>query len=147
MPVWRGHSCSRIVPIASRVGSLSQMFFTCMRSLRITAILAKKRHEPEPEHIEGRQESGNQSHQPVNPTGLVCPPQNFVLAEKGCKWRNSRDRDGRKGHRPKRPWDLFAQPTHFAHILLAADSMDHRTRGQEQQAFKKRMRHQMKNTC
>src|SRR3954467_14787137 len=122
------------------------MLFTCMRSLRITAILAKKCHEPEPEHIEGRQESGNQSHKPVNPTRLVSSPQNFVLAEKARKWRNSSDRDSRKGHRPKRPWDLFAQPTHLAHILLAADSMDYRTRGQEQQAFKKGVRHQMKDT-
>ncbi len=34
---------------------------------------------------------------------------------------------------------------HLAHVLLAADSMDHRARREKQQPFEKRMSHQVKD--
>src|SRR3954469_22018077 len=110
MPMWRGRPRPRI----------SRMLLMSMRSFHIPAILTKKRHEPEPEHIKGREECGNQSHQPINPARLICPPQNLVLAEKACERRNTGDGDGGERHRPERPGNFSTQAAHLAHVLLAA---------------------------
>ena len=40
---------------------------------------------------------------------------------------------------------VFAQPTHFAHVLLVVHRHDHRARAEEQHRFEKRMRHEMED--
>src|SRR5271156_2242285 len=97
--------------------------------LRFTAELSKKGQEPEPEHIKGRQESGEDADCPENPASIgarECLPQNRILAEEARERRKSRDRESRRCHRPKSPRDIVPETAHLAHVLLAADSMDDR---------------------
>ena len=116
-----------------------------MRNLGFPTVLTKKCHKPQPEHIKGGDESRNQTNQPEDPTCLVRPPQNFVLAEEAGEWGNPCDGDGGDGHGRECPGNLFSQTTHFAHVLFAANCVNHGASCQEQQALEKRVRHQVKN--
>src|SRR5450755_4485094 len=110
MTMWRGRPRPRVVVIQMCVSQILMRF-------RRPAILPKKRHEPQPEHIKGSEKCGEQSNKPVDPTRLISPPQDFVLAEETSKRRNPGDGEGRDGHGPERPWNLRAQPAHLTHVL------------------------------
>src|SRR5262252_4377555 len=111
-----------------------------------SAVVAEKRHEPKPEHVERRNECGDYPNQPEHPASMsarVCLPQNLVFAEEARQRPETRDRKSCDRHREERPRNVLTQAAHLAHVLFAADRMDDRPGCQEQQAFKKRMRHQV----
>ena len=113
--------------------------------LRLSAVCAKERHEPQAEHVKRSQECRDQSHQPVRPTRLIRTPQNFIFTEKSGESWNTCNGQSACRHRPESPRDLLAQPAHLAHILLAAHRVDHRARTKEKQSLEECMRHQVKN--
>src|SRR5882724_14133 len=88
---------------------------------RLSFVFSKESHKPHAEHVERSKKRSDQADDPVNPAGLIGPPQNFVFAEKSGKWRNTSDGNRPSRHRPESPWNLCAQATHLAHILLAVD--------------------------
>src|SRR6266478_8675468 len=124
---------------------MSMWFRVLVRTLRRPAVLPKKRHKPQAEHIEGGEKRRKQSNRPVHPTGLISPPQNLVLAEEPGKRRDAGNGKGADRHSPKCPRNFCTQAAHLTHVLLATDRVDHRTRGQKQQPFEERMRQQMEN--
>src|SRR5260370_26021866 len=118
------------------------------RVLLPPAILPEKCHDPLPEHIERSQKRGKQSDSPVNPAAIRTGEglkQNCVFTEESRQWPEPSDGKRSGGHSPERPRDLLAQPTHLAHVLLAANRMDYRAGGKKQESFEKRMRHQMED--
>src|SRR6185503_460024 len=128
-------NCS--VSMAMRRGRSGLRIMRVMRSMlgvwrSRSTIVSKESHEPQPEHVEGGDKGGNQSYQPVHPVRFVRPPQYFVLAEKACQGWNSGDGKRSHRHRPECPRNLLAQAPHFAHVLLAADRVNHGTSRQEQ---------------
>src|SRR6266404_6136152 len=72
VPVWRGHSCPRIV------GRVRFMPVCCFR---LSAILTEEGHKPKPEHIERCNERSHNANQPIQPAGLVRSPEDFVFTE------------------------------------------------------------------
>src|SRR5438270_6089445 len=91
--------------ISSQVRPMPRMFLMSVRGSSRATILSEEGHEPQPEHIEGGQQRGDNSDQPINPAHLVGAPQNFILAEEAGEWRNSCDGNGCKSHGPERPWN------------------------------------------
>src|ERR1700733_13530612 len=89
----------------------------------ISAALAKEGEVPEPEHVERGQKRSEQSDGPEDlaairrQEGLV---KNLVLAEEACEREETGNREDRRGHGPERNRNLLAQPSHYAHVLLAA---------------------------
>src|SRR5580704_6138 len=112
-----------------------------VRVLFGSTVIAEERHVPQTEHVEGYNERGHYADCPVHPTGLVSLPEDFVLAPEARQGRDSSDCQCRNTHRQERPWDIRPEPTHLAHVLFAADSMNHRTCTQEQQSLEERMCH------
>src|ERR1051325_6147493 len=114
-------------------GSSSSMgFFANINSAGL--IFAKEGHEPEAEHIERGQAGSGQANRPEN--GATMFPvkgcaKDFILAEKACQRRKAGYREGGNGHHPEGDWDFFAQAAHAAHVLLAADGVDHRPGAKE----------------
>src|SRR6266404_6365873 len=111
VPMWRGLSCPRTLMSMRIVGS--------------SAVLAKERHEPKPEHIKGGEKRRNNTDQPIHPTGLISTPENFIFTEESSQRKDASDGDCSNGHRPKCPGDLFSQAAHPAHVLLTTYSVDH----------------------
>src|SRR5579859_6573393 len=98
--------------------------------------LAKESHEPQAEHVKRSETSGENADAPDNlpAVGTVKHrTENFVLAEEAGERRNSRNGNGGDGHHPEGNWDFRPQAAHAAHVLLAADGMNHRARAQEEQ--------------
>src|SRR5271154_2011787 len=88
----------------------------------MAAPLAPESHKPEPEHIKRRQpcsEKADEPQQRPNPWREESLGEDLVFAGKSRQGRNSRDSKNARGHRPISDRDLGAQPTHFAHVLLA----------------------------
>src|SRR5246500_4781121 len=110
------------------------------------AVIAKESHEPEPEHIERSDEGGRHSDKPVRWSCLVSTCQNFILAEESCEGWKACDRESRGRHSHESPWDVLPQPTHLAHVLLAADGMNHRARREKQEPLEECVRHQVKDS-
>src|SRR3954452_12473489 len=113
----------------------------------LSTILPEESHEPQPEHIKGCQERREHAYQPVNPTSLISPPQNLVLAEEPGQRRNSSDRKRGNRHRPERHRNLRPQPAHLPHVLLTTHSVDDRPCRKEEQSLEERMRHKVEDRC
>src|SRR5712691_2818771 len=118
----------------------------------VVALLAVKRQKYQAEHIERRQQRRSQAERVkrvsnVAPTVLILEraQQNRVLAEESRKWWKSRDRQSRRQHRQVGPANLFAQPAHAIHVLLAAHGMNHAACRKKEQRLEERMGHQVKN--
>src|SRR5436305_4805896 len=111
----------------------------CAASRRFAAIFAEKCHEPEAEHVEGGDECGDDSNQPIGPACLIGAPQDFIFAEETCQAWDSRDCQGGGCHRPKAPGELGAKAAHASHVLLAADCVNNGTGCEEEQAFEEGM--------
>src|SRR5215469_2021637 len=120
----------------------------CMAAFRCfaSAIIAKESHEPEPEHIERSDEGGRHSDKPVSRICLISTCQNFILAEESCEWWKACDRESRGRHGHESRWDVLPQPTHLAHVLLAADGVNHRARREKQESLEERVRHQVEDS-
>src|ERR1700685_2243204 len=52
-------------------------------------IVSPKRHEQQTEHIERSEEGGDDADQPINPTGLISLPEDFILAPESRERRDS----------------------------------------------------------
>src|SRR6476659_1967774 len=113
------------------MGSMTRMFFMAVRGPGCTAILSCECQEHQAEHVEGSQESGEDANEPIRPVSLVRPPRAFVFAEEARQPWDPSDCASCNQHGDPRPGDLLPQPSHFAHVLLATDSMDHRPSSEE----------------
>src|SRR5689334_12553166 len=112
--------------------------------------LAEEGHEPEAKHIEGCHSSGDPSDQPEDPASVSLVgeslPENLVLGEESAeRWESS---DGKRSnrHHPECPRNQLAQSAHVAHVLLAAEGVNHRSCCEKEQGFEERMCHKMENT-
>src|SRR5258705_8567965 len=106
----------------------------CMLIGDATAVVPKESHKPQAKHVKRRNEGGDYSDQPVDPASMragINLPEDFVFAEESGQRPESRDRKGRDRHGQERPRDVLLQAAHLAHVLLTADSVDHRARGEE----------------
>src|SRR6202167_1012941 len=122
--------------------------FVNVNFVLVKSRLTEKRKKYQPEHIERRQPRASQPKQPKRDVSVwprTNGVENFVFAEESSKARNSRNRKRANEQRPESHRNLFSQPAHVAHVLLAAHGMYHAAGGQEEQAFEERVRHQMKN--
>ena len=109
---------------------------------------AKEREIPEPEHVNAGEQGGEDADEPqelAERTVLKCLVQNGVLGEEGCQWRESGYGKDRCAHRPEGNGNFLAQATHFAHILLAAECVNHGACGEEEERFEESMRHQVED--
>src|SRR6267142_4657482 len=118
----------------------------------VVALLAMKRQEDQPKHVERRQQRGGKSEPIKNVSGpasavfvLKSAQQDGILAKEARKRRETRDCQCCSEHGEVRPADLFAEPAHAVHVLLAAHGVNHAARREEEKCFEKGMRHQMKN--
>src|SRR5258708_2362689 len=105
MPVWRGHSCLRVVAVSV---------------LLLSAILPKKCHEPLPKNKERRQKCRKQPDRQINPPPIRTGKglkQNRIFAEDPRQWPEPSNGKCPGGHGPERPRDFLPQPTHLAHVL------------------------------
>src|SRR5215469_6667818 len=93
-----------------------------------TAIVAGKGHEEKPEHIERSDESCNDADEPVDPAPMIAGvrlPQYFVFAPKAREWRDASDSQRRDAHGRGGDGYIRPKPAHLAHVLLAADCVNH----------------------
>src|SRR5438067_2434668 len=113
------------------------------------AALPKEGHKPEAEHVERYHSRGDQSDQPEDPVSVSlvreCLPENLILREKSAKWWKSCDGERSNRHHPECPRNQLSQSSHVAHVLLAAERVNHRSCCEKEQGFEKRMRHKVEN--
>src|SRR5260370_29326890 len=107
VPVWRRRPRTRI-PVS-------------MRSHRSAAVFPKKRHKPKPEHVKRSDECCGHPNEPVQPNGLVGPPQNLVFAKESDKWGESCNRKSRYRHCTDGPRKLGASAAQLSHDLFSTD--------------------------
>ena len=120
----------------------------------VVALLAVKRQEHQAEHVERRQQRRGQS-EPIQcvPHGaaaifiLKSAQKDGVFAEEPRERRKPGNRQRGRQHGHVRPANLFAEPTHVVHVLLAAHGMNHAAGRKEKERLEECMRHQVKNTC
>ena len=110
-----------------------------------SAVVTEERHEQQPKHIEGSDERRDHADSPIDRADLIRLPQNFILAPEAGQRRNSSNRQGRDKHGPKCHGDERFEAAHLAHVLLAADRVNHGACAQKQQALEERMRHQVED--
>src|SRR5579864_3474594 len=112
--------------------------------------LTAKCQEDQAEHVEGSQQSRQQTEGVQNVATLLALKrckQNGVFREKAGKERNARDSESREEHRGVSSRNLFAEAAHVAHVLLAAHGVNHAARCKEEQRLEERVRHQVENAC
>src|SRR6267154_3409969 len=119
----------------------------------VVTLLALKSEENKPEHVEGSQQRRGQPEGIERVSNFASAvfvleraQQNRVLAEKSRKGRKTRDGQSGRQHRHVGPANLFAQPAHAVHVLLATHGMNHAARRQAEQRFEERMSHQVKKS-
>src|SRR5713226_10247285 len=120
----------------------------------VVALLAVKRQEYQPEHVERRQQRRGKAEcvkriSNVAPSVLVLESaqQNRVLAEKSCKRRKSCDGQSGRQHHHVGPANLLTEPAHAVHVLLAAHGMNYAACGEKKKRLEERVSHQVKNAC
>src|SRR5215813_13304486 len=101
--------------------------------------------EPKTEHVEGCHSRGDDADQPEDPTSVRLVrerlPKDLVLREEASQRRNAGNSDGRDCHHPEGPRDVPAQTAHVAHVLFAAQGMNHRTRCEKEQRLEEGVSH------
>ena len=105
------------------------------------ALFAEESEEHQPPHIERgqrRRDQANGKHALKIEVGIE---QDFVLREEAGHAGNAGDRQSSDNHRPEGDGHLASQPTHFSHVLLAVQAMNHGARAKEQQGFEERVGH------
>src|SRR5271155_4299185 len=114
----------RTVMYAMRV---SMSVIIMRRFLRAT--LAKECQVPQPEHIERREAGRKQPNKPDNLADRIWRHErlieNLVLTEEPRERWNPADSKDCHRHRPEGDRNLPPQPTHHAHVLLAAQRVNH----------------------
>ena len=98
----------------------------------VELLLAEKRKEDQPKHVERSEPGGDKSEQPQRSIRMLCRFENFVLAEKSGESRDAGNRKRGDKHRPERHRDGFTQAAHLAHVLLAAHRVNHAPRAKEE---------------
>src|SRR6185312_6699389 len=110
--------------------------------------LAEEGHEIEAEHVERSQSSSDNADHPQNlapvRTGKNLT-ENFIFTEESGEGENPGDSKRGSQHHGMRPWNLLPEAPHTAHVLLAAESMNHRPGAEEEQRFEESVRHEMEN--
>src|SRR2546428_13949670 len=92
-------------------------------SRSFATVLAEKRQEPEPEHVERGQQGSKNPDRPIDgaPIGTgIYSPKDRVLADEAGERGKARTGKGGHSHRPERPRAVHFQTAQTAHILLAA---------------------------
>src|SRR3984957_6804819 len=113
----------------------------------VIAWLAEEGEENQAEHVERSEASADQAEQPEPDVGAGSGArgfENFVLAEKSGETWDAGDRERRDKHAPECNRDFVAQAAHVRHFLVAAHGVNHAAGGEKQQAFEKRVSHQVK---
>src|SRR4029077_16232369 len=121
-----------------------------MHMLFVIALLPVKCQEDQAEHVESREQRGQQTDGVENVTAIAADcesaEQDRVLREKAGEERRSRDRQRRDQHRPISGFNFLAEATHVANVLLAPHRGNDRARSEEEQRLEESVRHEVKNT-
>ena len=110
-------------------------------------ILSEERQEPQSEHVERGHAGGDHADEPQDMiTAAPGRPQDSVFRKEAGEWRYAGDRKRRDRHAPESVWQILAKPAHVAHVLFAAETVNHRARPQEQQRLEEGVRHEVKDS-
>ena len=115
-----------------------------MVDLRRHAGLTRESHKEKPEHVKGREACRDEADEPKQCAAVRTGkgfPKDFVLAEESREKR--RTADGQRSHKHgfRGGGDSVPKASHLAHILLAAQSVNHAPRSQEEQSLEEGVRH------
>ena len=115
----------------------------------VVALLAEKRQEDQPEHVERSEQRGEQAdarrESLATVVALEGAQQDRIFAEESGERRKAGDRQRGRQHRAVRPLDLLAEAAHFAHVLLAAHGVNHAAGREEEKRLEERVRHQVED--
>src|SRR6267143_4500423 len=105
--------------------------------------------EEESGHVERGHERGAKADQPkireATLGGTPRLPENLVLRKEARQGWDARNRERCDEHRFEGSRNAPAQIAHVAHVLLAAQGMDHRTRTEEEQRLEERVCENVEN--
>src|SRR5271157_735386 len=112
--------------------------------------LTGERQEEKPEHVKGSEARGNEADKPKQFAAVRTRegfPKDFILTEESRKERRATDGQRSDEHGFRGSGNSVPKPSHLAHILRAAQSVNHAPRSQEEQSLEEGMRHQMEDSC
>src|SRR5208337_5538582 len=106
----------------------------------------RERQEEKPEHVKGSEACRDEADEPKQFAAVRTRegfPKDFILAEESRKKRRAADGQRCDEHGLRGGGNSVPKPSHLAHILLAAQSVNHAPRSQEEQGLEEGVRHQM----
>nr|GFD50736.1 hypothetical protein [Tanacetum cinerariifolium] len=89
--------------------------------------LAEEGEEQQAEHVERRQERGEDADAPHHFAMLIHVTQDFIFREKARERWNTSDGQAANKHGEERDRHGLTQAAHAAHVLLVAHAVDDRT--------------------
>src|SRR5438876_5944231 len=120
-----------------------------MHMMFVIALLPVKCQEDQAEHVESREQRGQQADGVENVTAIAAncerTKEDGVLRKETREQRSSRNCERGDQHRPISGLDFLAEATHVAHVLLASHRVNDGARSEEEQRFEESMRHEVKN--
>src|SRR6267154_5884156 len=112
----------------------------------VVALLDMKSQDDQAEHVERRQQCGGQAEPIKSVSGsasavfvLKSAQQDRILTEEARERRETRDCQCCREHGEVRPADLFVEPAHAVHVLLAAHGVNHAARREEEKRLEECM--------
>src|SRR6185312_8730655 len=110
--------------------------------------LAEEGHEIQTEHVERSQSGSDNADRPQDLAAVGTGkdlPENLILTKEPGEGKNPGDSKRGGQHHGMGPGNLLPETPHAAHVLLAAESMNHRPGAEEEQCLEESVRHEMEN--
>src|SRR6266851_4383732 len=121
-------------------GVMAMIIVSLTARFQTSAVVPEERHEQQTEHVKRSDERRQQAERPdyLARTLGIGAPQDFVFTHEARKRRNTGNGNSSAEHRPEGPRNLFAEAAHLAHVLFAAEGVDHRAGTKKEQSFEER---------
>ncbi len=123
-------------------------FMHMLHHVMVGARRAVEGHEQQAPGIEGREDRGRHAHDIgilPHPAGRIGHLEDHVLGIVAGEDREAGQRQAADPHHHIGGLDVLPQAAHVAHVLLAADGMDHRAGAEEQQGLEEGMGEQVED--